>query len=79
MIFDIENLLWKSDFGTFWKGCKAKQKDPYNQSRWLSLLDLLNEWVAEGVAFDPHDFARNEAVQGGLHLFYSLNLSFPQH
>ena len=26
IIFDTENSLWKSDFGTFWWGCKAMQR-----------------------------------------------------
>ena len=28
MIFDVENSLSKSDFGTFWQGRKAKQSIP---------------------------------------------------
>ena len=31
------------------------QKDIY-QERWLILQDVLNEWVAQDTASDPHDF-----------------------
>ena len=31
-------------------------KDTYNREGWLILQDILNEWVAEGVASGPHDF-----------------------
>ena len=30
-------------------------QDTYNRGGWIILYDLLNEWVAEGVASDPHD------------------------
>jgi hypothetical protein len=30
--------------------------DAYNYGGWLILKDLLNEWVAQGVATDLHDF-----------------------
>ena len=29
---------------------------------WLFFKDLLNEWVAKGIAFDPHDFTMRSAV-----------------
>ena len=32
-------------------------QDAYNQEGWLILQDLLNEWVAEGVASDVNDFS----------------------
>ena len=35
--------------------CKLS-KDTYNLGGLLIFYDLLNEVVAEGVAFDPHDF-----------------------
>ena len=32
-------------------------EDAYNQGGWLpNFVRLLNEWVAEGVTSDPHDF-----------------------
>ena len=31
-------------------------KDAYNPGLWLILLDLLKNWVAEGVAFEVNDF-----------------------
>ena len=31
-------------------------RDAYNPGLWLILLDLLKNWVAEGVAFDVNDF-----------------------
>ena len=37
------------------KLCK-ESKDANNLGGWLIMKDLLNEWVAEGVATDPHDF-----------------------
>ena len=48
----------------FWRGAKLSKasKDAYNRGGWLILWDLLNEWVAKGVAFDPHDFTL-DAVQ----------------
>ena len=48
----------------FWLGAKLSKasKDAYNRGGWLILWDLLNEWVAKGVAFDPHDFTL-DAVQ----------------
>ena len=33
-------------------------EDAYNQRGWLILQDLLNEWVAEGVASDVKDFTQ---------------------
>ena len=35
------------------------------------MSDLLNEWVAEGVAFDPHDFTL-DAVYYNTNVFISL-------
>ena len=49
MVFDIENLNWKSHLGAFWQSRKAIVKVSGD-------TNLLNEWVSEGVAFDPHDF-----------------------
>ena len=34
-------------------------QDTYNWGGWLILKDLLNKWVAEGVASDPHDTAQD--------------------
>ena len=33
----MQNWLWKSDFDTFWQGCKAMQRseDVYNREGWL--------------------------------------------
>ena len=44
--------------------CKAS-KDAYNQGEWLILKDLLSEWVAEGVASDPHDFSHGSLCGRG--------------
>ena len=33
-----------------------KISHPYHQGGWLILCNLLNEWVAKGVASDPHVF-----------------------
>ena len=30
-------------------------QDAYNRGGWLILVDLLDEWFAEGVSSDPHD------------------------
>jgi hypothetical protein len=30
--------------------------DSYNQRGWLMLKDLLNKWVDEGIASNPHEF-----------------------
>ena len=35
-------------------------EDAYNRGRWLVLKDLLNEWVANGVVSDPHDFTKGQ-------------------
>ena len=44
------------------KQCKASE-DAYNWGGWLIFKDILNEWVAEGVAFDPHDFSKHAGKQ----------------
>ena len=31
-------------------------EDAYNQRGWLILKELLNKWVDEGIASNPHDF-----------------------
>ncbi len=36
------------------KLCKSNQ-DTHNPGKWLILKVLLKNWVAEGVASDPHD------------------------
>ena len=33
-------------------------RDTYNPGFWLVLLDLLKNWVAEGVASDVNDFSK---------------------
>jgi hypothetical protein len=35
---------------------QSKECRAYNLGEWLILQDIFNEWVAEGVASDPHDF-----------------------
>ena len=30
----------------------------YNFGGWLILFNLLNKWIAKGVAYDPHDFTK---------------------
>ena len=56
MIFDTENSLWKSNFSTLrWAG-KARQ----SIRLWLILLDLMKNWVAEGVASDVNDFTQED-------------------
>ena len=58
MIFDKENSLWKSNFGTSRQGGKARHlfQDAYNRGGLLILKDLLKHWVAKGVASEVNYF-----------------------
>jgi hypothetical protein len=55
MIFDVKHHFETPLLALFEKIAKLGKVpgDTYNQGRWL-----LNEWVAEGVASDPHDFTK---------------------
>ena len=56
--FDVKNSLWKSIFCTFGQGAKLGKAswDAYNPKGWLISLDLLKNWVAEGVPSKVNDF-----------------------
>ena len=59
MIFDIENLLLNSNFGTSLneaaKIAKAS-RNAYNQEGWIIQQDLSKNWVAKGVASEVNNF-----------------------
>ena len=48
----------------------------FNAGGWLILLDILNEWVAEGVTSDPQDFILTLAH--GIHCIITLLPFFTQ-
>ena len=55
MIFDIENLLWKSNFRTLQRGGKASW-DAYTL-RMANFARPLKNWIAEGVVSEVNDYS----------------------
>ena len=56
MIFDLEKSFRNSNFSDQLAKLDKASQDTYNPGLWLILLDLLKNWVAEGVASVVNDF-----------------------
>ena len=52
MIFDIENWLWKSDLGTFWRpmwtSVKVKSKNYFAFTDFFAKIQACRPWVCHG-------------------------------